>query len=996
MSFELSIIIKTTVVLVCAGLCVAILRRASSATRHALWAIALLNALLLPVGSLLLPAVSLPVLPQSVTFKDSSAMPGSAANAVVIPAERSVPTAFHAPSFQGIQGIPGLRLESGASSRQFTLQQAITAVWILGFLIVFVRLVLATGSVRRLARKSRVLTDSAWNELREQLQTKLSISEPVQLRIAGQLPPMTWGAFRHVILLPESATSWTEDRRRVVLAHELAHVKRHDGILQILVQVVCSVYWFSPMVWFASNRLRIERERACDDHVLNLGARADVYADHLLQIARGIRRGPSFATVSMADPSQLETRLISILDSRTRRRRLSRLAVMSLLSVVGVLTASIAAIQVTALAAMVVPSFETPLTAPSWATIVVARPQQTPVPEPAMLEGTVVRLGTNEPVPRARVILNDTSGAVTPLTVATDDAGRFAIQNVPPGRYQILATREGYVRAAYGQRVVNGSGAPVALASKQMLKDIVLAMTPTNSITGRIRNRLGEPVANVAVSAQKYGYEGGRQVLTLVQTVRTNDLGDYRLYYLEPGQYVVSSLPPTGVRLLASESSPRGISFQTGSMVILPGSQSIGGPGASTLYRSGIYTTADGLATMGFVSPADTGQTYLPVFFPGVMDPSAATPIKLNPGATFGAVDLTVSEVRAVRIRGQVTNEATGQPLRGVSIVLMSQGIGTAGIPIDHYGTISDTGAFDFRGIAPGSYELVASTGALPRGLPFIKNDDEEEDAIGGAVIKRTSMRLAPANPNAAPRLAARLPLNVGNADLDNITLPLQPAYAVSGIISIDGISAAESAAMTAGLVIHLQSDPPDIVPENHPNQRVQTSATPVTVAADGTFSTNAFAGTYQIGIFNGAKLPKDAYVKSVRFEEKDALNPRLVIDGLPHSALEIVIATRPGTFDASVVDEKQAPAAAVTVVLVPDAARRQHYDLYRFAITDDSGHAQIDNLAPGDYTAFTSEDAQSGAWWDPEFIKKYEGLGKPVHINEGGKHTLELKSPNR
>jgi hypothetical protein len=212
------------------------------------------------------------------------------------------------------------------------------------------------------------------------------------------------------------------------------------------------------MVWYASHRLRIERERACDDQVLGLGTKAEVYADHLLQIARGICSGPSFATVSMADPSQLETRLISILDSRTRRRRLSRLALISLFTVIGTLTASIAAIQVTAMAAMALPSFETPLSAPAWLGRVVTPPRQEPVSEAASVAGTVMRSGSNEPLPRARVILNSVSGEGSPLTTLSDDFGRFVIPNVSPGRYQLMSMREGYVRAAFGQRTLGGAG----------------------------------------------------------------------------------------------------------------------------------------------------------------------------------------------------------------------------------------------------------------------------------------------------------------------------------------------------------------------------------------------------------------------------------------------------------------------------------------------------------------------------------------------------------
>jgi TonB family protein len=161
---------------------------------------------------------------------------------------------------------------------------------------------------------------------------------------------MTWGVLRHTILLPCTAREWSEERRRLVLAHELAHVKRNDGLMQVFVQIVCSIHWFNPLVWYAAHRIRIERERACDDQVLTLGTAATDYADHLVQIVRGLRssRSLSFAAVSIAQPTQLETRLVSILDSRGRRRTLSKIGTALLGAVAGLLTVSIAAVGVTA------------------------------------------------------------------------------------------------------------------------------------------------------------------------------------------------------------------------------------------------------------------------------------------------------------------------------------------------------------------------------------------------------------------------------------------------------------------------------------------------------------------------------------------------------------------------------------------------------------------------------------------------------------------------
>src|SRR5207253_7453555 len=119
------------------------------------------------------------------------------------------------------------------------------------------------------------------------------------------------------VIMPAEADTWPDDRLRIVLLHELAHVKRRDCLTHLLAQLACACYWFNPLVWIAVRRIRTERERACDDLVLACGTEGPDYADELLEIARLMRSERmgllAGATLAMAHRAQPEGRLMAIL-----------------------------------------------------------------------------------------------------------------------------------------------------------------------------------------------------------------------------------------------------------------------------------------------------------------------------------------------------------------------------------------------------------------------------------------------------------------------------------------------------------------------------------------------------------------------------------------------------------------------------------------------------------------------------------------------------------
>jgi Tol biopolymer transport system component/beta-lactamase regulating signal transducer with metallopeptidase domain len=344
--------LKGLIVLAAAGVVCLFLRRASAAVRHLVWCVAIGQAVVMPLLSLALPGWQLPVLPaelatlQTASSRAHSVRPLPAPDAVAPTAARSGPAGPVAQPALSATGVPShpvtaptrpvlstprtAPVEGGAAPRHDWAW--VLLVWLLGAALAATPVLIGTLSLWCMAPRVRPLTDRSWAVLLESLTARLKLQRPVRLRQSDQVSvPMTWGVLRPIVLLPADAESWPEERRRLVLLHELAHIQRADCLTQMLAQLACAFYWFNPLTWLAARQLRMERERACDDRVLQAGARASDYAQHLLEIARGARGAScaSLAAVAMARPSQLEGRLLAVLDGGRSRRAVSRLAALA-------------------------------------------------------------------------------------------------------------------------------------------------------------------------------------------------------------------------------------------------------------------------------------------------------------------------------------------------------------------------------------------------------------------------------------------------------------------------------------------------------------------------------------------------------------------------------------------------------------------------------------------------------------------------------------------
>ena len=341
-------LLKATVLLVLALGVTTVLRRASAGTRHLVWLATLAGILALPAVSLWAP-LRLAIVPaELVTSLPQIATP-ERGPASYVPATPTAPSAAaHQPAFVSLQ-LPTTDHRPASTvapnERRFPIWAALLAAWGAVAVVLLAWLGFGALSVRRIVRAGRELDERAWTAPLCEIADRLDLDEVPRLLSSPLVEmPFACGVVQPTIVLPASAEQWSDSRRRAVLFHELAHVKRRDLVGHTLGRVACALYWFHPLVWTAGRRLRAESERACDDLVLSCGARASDYADHLLDIVISVRHHGAPATaMPMARRRELEGRVLAILDPAVARIGPGRLQSAALVAGIGVLALGVAA-----------------------------------------------------------------------------------------------------------------------------------------------------------------------------------------------------------------------------------------------------------------------------------------------------------------------------------------------------------------------------------------------------------------------------------------------------------------------------------------------------------------------------------------------------------------------------------------------------------------------------------------------------------------------------
>ncbi len=233
----------------------------------------------------------------------------------------------------------------GRGGNPFSVNWAL-AVWVAGVAVALAPACFSAFSIWRIRQHALALRSQAWTDLLDELCEKTGLeTKPEVLKASGVMAPVTCGLARTRILLPADCGDWPDSRRRAVLLHELAHIRRRDLPIQLFVHIVAALWWFQPLVWVVRRGIRHESELACDADAVALGMRPSQYANELLEIARtlGAHRSWTGAALSMIPASGFERRIAVILNPQPVLRSSGRAAI----SIIGLALVTLGASAVT-------------------------------------------------------------------------------------------------------------------------------------------------------------------------------------------------------------------------------------------------------------------------------------------------------------------------------------------------------------------------------------------------------------------------------------------------------------------------------------------------------------------------------------------------------------------------------------------------------------------------------------------------------------------------
>jgi len=560
------------------------------------------------------------------------------------------------------------------------------------------------------------------------------------------------------------------------------------------------------------------------------------------------------------------------------------------------------------------------------------------------------RVVTDEPDARPvrRAIVSLTGDGLRPNRgVITDDDGRFQIADLPAGRFTLTASRASFITSAYGARRAGRPGTAVVLREGEALTDLVIRLWRGAAIAGVIRDETGAPVEGVPVTAIPARPPAGQSTLTLTNNGGvTNDQGEFRIFGLPPGSYIMSATPQT-----------RG----TGSIRVMTDANVDAALDSLNRRKPGTPPSAS------TASPESAARAfdYAPIYYPGTPSRAQATAFTLTAGSEQLGLDFTLHRVSNAALEGTVTR-TDGQPAAGAAVQLVQVvQSGAFASPSQVWGTTAGPdGRFRIAEVPPGAYQLVARA-ALSL--------DQQRFVLGLS----------------GPALWATTNVSVASVDVGGLVLTVQPARTVSGRVRFDGTSPTPEpgAVRLAFVPIGAVARPPGA-----PVVTLQAFSSAVARDDGGFELANVGPGTYRLQA--GLTGVNGWWPRSAMLGSRDLLDGDIVVGS--SADLRDVLLTfsdRRTALSGSLRTPTGAPVSGVFVIAF--SADRQHWGAGSRRVqavrpaTD--GTFTITGLPAGDYRLAAVTDVDPDEWQDPAFLTMALPASIPITLADGEAKTQNL-----
>jgi beta-lactamase regulating signal transducer with metallopeptidase domain len=311
-SLFVSIFVKCMVLIIVAALLLTCFKKLPSTAKHKFWLALFFAVVLTPVVSLVFPQGVL-----SFGFQNEEAASAFQILGVVLPQQMDLGSQMK--SMTDLVAVSAIRQSNG---HLFTYPMLFVMLWIIGFMYFLARIVTGTFGIHMIRVHARNIDNNPIQHTLTITLKEFNIQRKVQVLVSSTCRvPFTYGTIRPVILLPTGVSSWPEERLHSVFIHELAHIKRFDSLTQQFARVVCTVFWFIPIVWIAYRNLYMEQEKSCDEKVVAKGIEAACYIRDVLNIVAFARDRLALTGIyfSRGKRKMLEKRILHLLKSDTFR-----------------------------------------------------------------------------------------------------------------------------------------------------------------------------------------------------------------------------------------------------------------------------------------------------------------------------------------------------------------------------------------------------------------------------------------------------------------------------------------------------------------------------------------------------------------------------------------------------------------------------------------------------------------------------------------------------